>query len=95
VGGRASASRGDRDRDRSFRPLQPLMDVKATKTQDNKLDTRPPPSRPVVTDCKSSSTALSPPARTLSMQQTKSTIAMPVSSQVQTEVGMGLSMALG
>jgi hypothetical protein len=88
VGGRASASRGDRDRDRSFTPLQPLMDVKATKTdntQDNKLDTRPPLSRPEVTDPKSSSTAaMSPPARTLSMQQTKSTVAMPVSSQVQT-----------
>ena len=89
VGGRASASRGDRDRDRGFKPLQPLMDVKATKTdntQDNTLETRPPPSHPEVTvHRKSSSTAaLSPPARTISMQRTKSTVAMPVSSQVQT-----------
>jgi hypothetical protein len=52
IGGRASASRGDRDRDRGFMPLEPLMDVKATKTdniQDNKLDTQPPPSRPEAT----------------------------------------------
>jgi hypothetical protein len=77
-GVRASTSRGDRDRDRSLRPLQPLMDMKATKTdntQDNKLDTHPPPSRPEVTV---------PPARAFSMQRTKSAVAMPVSSQVQT-----------
>jgi hypothetical protein len=74
VGGRASASRGDRDQDRSFRPLQPLMD-----------DTHPPPSRPEVTvHYRSSTAALSPPARALSMQRTKSAVAAPVSSQVQT-----------
>ena len=82
VGGRASASRGDRDQDRSFRPLQPLMDV---KVEDNKLDTHPPPSRPEVTvHYRSSTAALSPPARALSMKRTKSAVAAPVSSQVQT-----------
>ena len=72
------------------------MDVKATKTdntQDKKLDNRPPPSHPEATVHRKLSSsavhsratiALSPPARTLSMQQTKSTVAMPVSSQVQT-----------
>ena len=84
----ASVSKGDRDRDRSFRPLQPLMDVNATKTdntKDNKLDTHPPPSRPEVTVHRGSSTAaLPPPARALSMQRTKSAVAVPVSSQVQT-----------
>ena len=91
VVGRPSASRGDKDQDRGFRPLQPLMDVKATKTDDNKLDKRPPPSRPEAALHRKSSysairatAALSPPARTLSMQQTKSTVAMPVSSHVQT-----------
>ena len=76
VGGRASASRGDRDR--GFKPLQPLMDVKATKTdntQDNKLDKPPSTSRPEATVHRKSSssavlhsratTVLSPPARTL------------------------------
>ena len=50
MGGHASAGRGDRDR--GFRQLQPLMDVKATRTdntQDNKLDNRPPPSHPEAT----------------------------------------------
>jgi hypothetical protein len=43
------ASRGDRDQDGSFRPLQPLMEMKATKTenpQNNNWDLRPLPSRP-------------------------------------------------
>jgi hypothetical protein len=85
VGARSSASRGDRDQDRSFRPLQPLMDVKADNTQDKKLDTHPPPSRPEVTvHHRSSAAALSPPARALSMQRTKSAVAVPVSSHVQT-----------
>ena len=85
VGGRASASRGDRAQDRSFKPLEPLMDVKMDNAQDNKLDTHPPPSRPEVTGHHMTSTAaLSPPARALSMQWTKSAVAVPVSSQVQT-----------
>ena len=94
VGGRASVSRGDRDK--GFTQLQPLMDVKGTKTdniQDNKLDTRPPPSRLEATVYRKSSSssvhsqaaaAFSPPARALSMQRTESAVAMPVSSQVQT-----------
>ena len=96
VAGRTNGSKGDRDRDKGFTPLQPLMDVKATKTekiQDNNLDTRPPPPRPEAVPRKSSTSsvhsrataALSPPARPLSMQRTKSAVAMPVSSpHVQT-----------
>ena len=97
VGGHATAGKGDRDRDRGFKPLQPLIDVKATKTdatQDKKLDTRPPPpSRPETTVPRKLSSpsvhsratvAFSPPARTLSMQRTKSAAAVPVSSPVQT-----------
>ena len=107
VGGRASGSRGDRDRDRGFRPLQPLIDVKATKTdstQDNKPDTLPPPSRPeAAVHRKSSSSSvhsraiagLSPPALTVSMQRTKSAVAMPVSSQVQTGSVSHTSDAVG
>ena len=68
------------------------MEVKSAKTdntQDNRLDTRPPRPKAVPRKSSSSSThpraALSPPARPLSMQRTKSTVAMPVSSpQVQT-----------
>ena len=86
------AGGGNRDRDRGFKPLQPLLDVKATKidnAQEDKSDERPLPSRPEAKHRKSSSSsihsrataALSPPARTLSM--TKSTAAMPVSSLVQ------------
>ena len=98
VGGGRGAIGGDRDRDRGFRPLQPLSDLKTTKTDnahDNKRHEHPPASRPETMHRKSSSsssaggghsratTALSPPARTLSMQMSKSTAAMPVSSQVQ------------
>ena len=85
------------ERDGGFRPLQ------AMKTDDKKVDERCPPLRPEATHRKSSSSsvhsratvaAMSPPARTLSMQRTKSAAAMPVSSQVQvgsvssTNVGM-------
>lgn len=96
VGGRATGNRGDKDRDRGFKPLQPLMDGKATKTddaQDNKQDSRPLPSHPEAAVLRKSSSssvhprataALSPSARPLSMQRTKSAVAVPVSSQIQT-----------
>lgn len=97
-GGGANGGGREGVRDREVKQLQPLTDVKATK-MDNVQDGRPDPlpSRPEPTHRKSSSStagggalghsrataALSPPARTLSMQMTKSTAAMPVSSQVQ------------
>ena len=77
---------------RGARPLQPVaMDVKAT--QDKTSEEHPPASRPATHRKSSSSSAggdhsratatFSPPARTLSMQTTRSAAAMPVSSQVQ------------
>jgi hypothetical protein len=58
VGDGASASKGDRDRDRGFRQLQPLMDVKSTKTDKSSSSSA------------HSRAALSPSARPLSMQRT-------------------------
>lgn len=92
-GGSVNANTSGGVRDREVKPLQPLMDVKTTtKTvngQEKKPDGHPPPSRPEAPPRKSPSssghsrptTAFSPPART--MQTTKSTAALPVSSQVQ------------
>ena len=87
----SSEIKGVGDGGRAFRP--PLMDMKATRThnpQDNKSDERHLPSRPEVKHRKSSSPSLhsrttaafSPPARALNMHTSKSTAAMPVSSQV-------------